>query len=150
MIQYYETDEKELDLIEGLWEELKHHHKLRSKYFFQDYENIVFEDRKKELLKKAEKGMVRVDLAESSSGNSIAYCVSSILNEKGEIDSIFVKDDYRSMGVGNKLMKRALTWFDIIGVENREIQLSVGNDDVLKFYSQYGFHPKHVILKQKK
>lgn len=55
MISYFETDEKELDTIKELWEKLKHHHQSRSKYFFQDYENIVFEDRKEELLKKSEK-----------------------------------------------------------------------------------------------
>ena len=47
-------------------------------------------------------------------------------------------------------MKRALTWMDIEGVENRKVQLYAGDDDTIQFYSHYGFHPKHIILKQKR
>jgi hypothetical protein len=66
MIHYYEAYEKELDLIKELWEKLKRHHQLRSKYFFQDYNYMIFEDRKEELLKKSENGVLRLDLVVDS------------------------------------------------------------------------------------
>lgn len=149
MIEYLETDEKEIDLVRRLWEKLRLHHKIRSKYFFQDYENISFEKRKAELLKKAQDGLLRVDLAkDSSNGDLVGYSVSSINNEIGEIDSIYVEEAFRAEGIGDSLMKRSLAWLESYDVENILIQLSSGNDDVLRFYSHYGFHPKHIVLKK--
>jgi ribosomal protein S18 acetylase RimI-like enzyme len=151
MISYFVTDEKELDSVKDLWEKLNLHHQSRSKYFFQNYENIVFEDRKEELIKKSGKGVLRIDLAvDSNSELVIGYCISSILNGKGEIDSIYVEEKFRSMGIGDNLMKSSLRWMDEEGVETREVQLLAGNDDAIQFYSHYGFHPKHILLKQKK
>jgi len=45
-------------------------------------------------------------------------------------------------------MKRALNWMDVEGTKNKEVKLSVGNDDTIQFYSQHGFQPKYRILKQ--
>jgi ribosomal protein S18 acetylase RimI-like enzyme len=151
MITYYETDANELDLIKELWEKLNSHHKARSKYFYQEYEKIVFEDRKKQLLTKVEEGNLRIDLAvDTDSKKSVGYCVSSFSNRNGEIDSIYVDENFRNMGIGDSLMRRALKWMDKKDVVNREIKLSTGNDDAIQFYSHYGFHPKHIILKQRK
>lgn len=149
MTEYYETDETELDLIKRLWEKLRFHHKMRSKYFFQYYENISFESRKAELMKKAEDGVIRVDIARDSSGEElVGYCVSSIVDDIGEIDSIYVEESFRNEGIGDTLMKRSLYWLNNYGIENILVKLSAGNDDVLRFYSHYGFYPKHIILKK--
>jgi diamine N-acetyltransferase len=150
MISYIETDEKGLDLIKELWEQLNSHHKARSKYFYQDYEKIVFDDRKKQLMKKTGKWNLRIDLAvDNDIDHTVGYCVSSISNNNGEIDSIYVDENFRSMGIGDNLMKRALEWMDMNDILNREVKLSAGNDDTIQFYSRYGFHPKHIVLKQR-
>ena len=147
MISYFETDEKELDLIKDLWEKLNLHHQLRSKKFHQDYLNIHFEHRKDELIKKSNKGKLRLDLALDNT-KVIGYCISSYSNENGAIDSINVEEKFRNLGIGDTLMKRALIWMDSNNVENRQVKISVGNDVAIKFYKKYGFHPKHIILKQ--
>jgi len=151
MILYYETDENGLDNIKELWEKLNSHHKARSKYFSQDYEKIVFQDRKEQLIKKIGNGSLRIDLAfDTVIDHAVGYCVSSISNGKGEIDSIFVDENFRSSGIGDNLMKRALRWMDINEIMNREVKLSAGNNDAIQFYSHYGFHPKHILLKQRR
>ncbi len=151
MIRYHETDETDLDYVIDLWEKLKHNHKLKSRYFFQDYENIGFEDRKEQLLKKSENGILRVDLAmDSVNEQVIGYCISSISNEIGEIDSLYVEEKFHSKGIDDNLIKRALTWMDAKDVENRKVQLYAGNDDTIQFYSHYGFHPVQIIMKQKR
>jgi diamine N-acetyltransferase len=147
MIKYFKTDEKELDRIKDLWNKLRLQHQIKSSYFSKDYETIVFEDRKEQLLKKSEKWVLKVDLA-FDNDNLVGYCVSSVSNDKGEIDSIFIEKKYRSVGIGDKLMKRALTWMNKMGVKNKRIQISVGNEDTIEFYSRYGFYPKHILLKQ--
>jgi ribosomal protein S18 acetylase RimI-like enzyme len=150
MISYFETDENGLDQIKRLWEQLNSHHRARSKYFYQDYEKIVFDDRKKQLMKKIGKWNLRIDLAvDTGNDHTVGYCVSSISNKNGEIDSIYVDENFRSMGIGDTLMKRALQWMDINNVINREVKLSAGNDGTIQFYSRYGFHPKNIVLKQK-
>lgn len=149
MIRYFETDENGLDLIKELWEQLNSHHKARSKYFYQDYEKIVFDDRKKQLFKKIGKWNLRIDLALDIDDHTVGYCVSSISNEKGEIDSIYVDENFRTKGIGDILMKRALEWMDTNDIVDREVKLSAGNDDAIQFYSRYGFHPKHIVLKQR-
>jgi diamine N-acetyltransferase len=150
MIRYCETDESDLDLIKELWEKLNSHHRARSTYFNQDYENIVFEDRKKQLIRKTGKWSLRIDLAvDTDIDQAVGYCVSSISNENGEIDSIYVDENFRSTGIGDNLMKRALQWMDLNHILNREVKLSVGNDEAIQFYSRYGFHPKHIMLKQR-
>jgi diamine N-acetyltransferase len=147
MIKYFKTDEKELDRIKDLWNKLRLQHQLKSSYFSKDYETIVFEDRKEQLLKKSEKWVLKVDLA-FDNDNLVGYCVSSVSNDKGEIDSIFIEKKYRSVGIGDKLMKRALTWMDNMGVKNKKILISFGNEEAIEFYSRYGFYPKHILLKQ--
>ena len=151
MIRYYETDETDLDYVKELWEKLKQIHQLKSKYFFQDYENIIFDKRKEQLQEKSENGILRVDLAvDSINEEVVGYCISSISNEIGEIDSLYVEENFHSMGIDDNLMKRALTWMDSEGVENRKVKLFAGNDDTIQFYSHYGFHPVQIIMKQKR
>jgi diamine N-acetyltransferase len=151
MISYFETDETELDLINELWEKLKHHHQLRSKNFPQNYLNIHFEDRKDELIKKSNNGNLRLDLALDITINKVVgYCISSFSYENGEIDSIYIEKKFRMLGIGDTIMKRALSWMDSNNVENIEVKISVGNNVAMKFYNQYSFHPKHIILKQLK
>ena len=94
MIRYYETDETDLDYIKDLWETFKHIRQLKSRYFFRDYENIGFENRKEELLKKSENGFLRVDLAvDSINEQVVGYCISSISNEIGGVDSLYVDEN---------------------------------------------------------
>jgi diamine N-acetyltransferase len=149
MISYFETDKTELDLIKELWEKLNH--QLRSKNLRQDYLNIHFEDRKDELIKKSNNGNLRLDLAlDNTINNMVGYCICSFSYENGEIDSIYIEEKFHMLGIGDTLMKRALSWLDSNNVENIQVKISVGKDVAIKFYNQYSFHPKHIILKQLK
>ena len=80
----------------------------------------------------------------------IGYCTSSISDELfGEVDSIYPDEKYRSFGICDELMKRALDWMGEKGVKNRRIIVAVGNEELLQFYEKYGFFPRHIILEQK-
>jgi diamine N-acetyltransferase len=77
----------------------------------------------------------------------VAYRVSTITPEKvGEVDSIYVREEYRSCGIGDQLMKRSLQWMDEKGAESKKILVTVGNQDVMSFYRVYGFRPRSVVL----
>ncbi|MGZ7134721.1 MAG: GNAT family N-acetyltransferase [Methanobacterium sp.] len=81
---------------------------------------------------------------------NVGYCISSILEDNtGEIDSIYLVENYRLSGIGDTLMKRALKWMDEKGVKSKKIRVAVGNDELISFYHKFDFLPRHIILKQK-
>ncbi|GAB6275059.1 MAG: GNAT family N-acetyltransferase [Peptococcaceae bacterium] len=150
-IEYSVCNETYLDIIGPLWEKIKEHHRVKSKYFSERYSQITFNDRKKVFLEKAKSGAVRIDLAKDLNRDKyVGYCVSSITGDnEGEIDSIYVEADYRRMGIGDCLMKKTLEWMDTLSVEIRKIVIAVGNEEAISFYERYGFFPLFTTVMQK-
>jgi len=72
--------------------------------------------------------------------------VSSIIDETGEIDSVFIKPEYRKKGVGNMLMEASLNWIKTNNVKLIRVAVSVGNEEVFGFYAKYGFKPRLTVL----
>ncbi|MEN6329873.1 MAG: GNAT family N-acetyltransferase [Methanobacteriaceae archaeon] len=148
-ISYREVGIDGLDLIQELWKLLRLHVKSSTTDFKDQVDQLTFPERKEFLLKKSKGGSIRVDLAEDPDEVVIAYCVSTLTPEKvGEVDSIYVKEEYRSLGIGKQLMKRSLKWMDEKGAESKKILVTVGNQDVVSFYRLYGFLPRSVVLEQ--
>ena len=148
MITYHETDENDLEIIADMWKKLIHHLQSESKYFPMDYQRLIFEDRKEQFTKIAETGKLRLDIVKDGN-NYVAYSVSSIINLKGFLDSLYVDKHYRNEGIGSKLMERSLKWMEANDVWDFEIMVSYGNEEALQFYKKYDFYPKHLILKKK-
>ena len=71
------------------------------------------------------------------------YCVSSVGKcEVGEIESIFVVPNYRGLGIGDALTRKALAWMDKEGVEAKNVEVGAGNEDVFGFYAPHGSLPR--------
>jgi diamine N-acetyltransferase len=151
-IKFIQYDQTQLDEIKALWEGLNSCMGERSTYFKQYFAAMKWVKRKADLLEKAAKGLMRIDLAvDEITGQSVGYIVSSVNSKKiGEIESIFVCEAYRSMGVGDRLMKKALTWMDQNCSVEKIVEASVGNEQVFGFYGRYGFLPRLIQLKQVK
>jgi ribosomal protein S18 acetylase RimI-like enzyme len=152
-IDYIETNEKDLNLIGDLWLKLREHHKERiNEVFKQQFDKMTFNERKRQLLEKSGKGGMLVHLAkDNQSGKIIGYCVSTVSAKKqGEVDSIFIEAEYRNMGIGDVLMKKALQWMDEHSVTNKILGVGAGNEDVFSFYQKYNFYPRTTILEQVK
>jgi ribosomal protein S18 acetylase RimI-like enzyme len=149
-IKYVSGNEVLLDNIRLLWEGLNHHNFNLSPYFKQYYVDMNFEKRKAFLLKKVVSAELRVNIAvDVISGQNVGYCVSSIDGEKtGEIESIFVASNYRGWGIGDRLMKMALTWMDEKKAVAKIVEVAVGNEQALGFYDRYGFRTRKTVLKQ--
>jgi diamine N-acetyltransferase len=151
-IKFTVSDQTGLDQIKTLWEGLNRLMGERSTYFKQHFEAMTWAKRKVDLLEKVAKGLMRIELAvDEATGQSVGYLVSSVNSKKiGEIESIFVCEAYRGMGVGDQLMKNALTWMDQNGSLEKIVEASVGNEQVFGFYRRYGFLPRLIQLKQVK
>ncbi len=150
-ICFIELEVGNISVIKSLWEKLNQYHREKTKYFGHLYEMNSFEDRIKPILDLAERGSVKIDIAQDTNHNVIVgYCVSTITeNGEGEIDSIFLDQNYRGKGIGEALMERALNWFAENNVQDIKIGVVFGNDDVLSFYERFGFYPKSYVLLRK-
>ena len=149
-IIYLELKIEEIDLIKPLWENLKDHHCDLSTYFPEKYHQFSFAERKAQILNKARKGSIKIDIVKDKDNEQyIGYCVSSILEHIGEIDSIYIDENYRNSNIGTQLMKRSLYWMDKKSVKNKKIVVAVGNEELILFYQKFDYYPRHIILEQK-
>lgn len=152
-IAYRDTGIHEIEIIRPLWEHLNEHHCVRAGFFRDYYTKISFDDRKDFFRRRAASGALRLDLAlEAGTGDRcVAYCVTSLSKElEGEIESIFVEQPFRSMGIGTVLMTRALAWLDGNGSTRNRVSVGDGNEDAWEFYRKFGFYPRMTVLEQKK
>lgn len=148
-VEYTESGQENLDLIAPLWKKLNDEHIARSEHFSDQFAARTFDKRKKDLLSKSESGSLHIGIAhDSTTGDLIGYCVSTILKDQGEIDTIYIEPDYRGLGTGDNLMKRALAWMDSNLVTKKVLVVAAGNEGVYTFYSRYGFYPTHTMLEQ--
>ena len=144
-----EKDITEIELIKPLWEQLNSIHLDKSIYFKNKYEKFTFGKRMESIYEKDEKGIIRLDmLLDSDNGDYIGYCLSSIQDTLGEIESIYIQSQYRKFKLGDKLMNNALNWFESNAVTNIEISVVYANDEALPFYEHYGFHIGNYTLKR--
>jgi len=101
------------------------------------------------IYKKAQKDIMKLDiLLENDTGNYISYCLSSIEDNLGKIESIYIENKYRKFRLGDKLMKNALAWFESNSITNIAINVVYANDEALPFYERYGFQVGSYILKR--
>ncbi len=151
-IKYVHGNQNLIDEIEVLWESLNQLMCERSIYFKQHFFGMTFEKRKVELLEKVSSGEIHIDLAvDEVTGNSVGYVVSSIDSKKtGVIESVYVSEVYRGFGLGDRLMRNALSWLDEKNALVKVLDVTVGNEAVYSFYCRYGFLPRQTQLKQVK
>lgn len=147
-LNFYLIDSSQPDLIKPLWKKLNEYHKDRSEYFADHFAANTFAERMERVL--AKDLDLRIEVVEDTEKeNIIGYCMSSVnQRQKGEIDSIYVEAEYRGQQIGGQLMKNALEWMEKQEVEKTTIKVSWGNKDTVKFYTEYGFKPRAVILEK--
>lgn len=149
-IEYIEGNHSLLDEIAPLWDQLNRYHVRVSTYFSDAYATNTFETRRKQLTDKARSGRLCIVLARDRDKNEcVGYCVASIMEDgTGEIDSLFVDNDYRGQDIGSKLTEMALAWLNRNQAWSRFVVVAHGNDRVLDFYRKFNFYPRSYILRE--
>ncbi len=139
----------DIDAIAPLWDKLRAHQQVRSPHFPQHYARRTWKARRAELI---DKGKLHIDiLRDTVQATTVGYCVSTVSTDRhGMLESIYIEPAYRRTGAGDKLMKKALDWMDAQHALTKTLTVGVGNEEVLKFYARYGFHPKHITVEQVK
>jgi diamine N-acetyltransferase len=150
-VEYSITGPDGLDLIQPLWEKLRDHHVRMSRNFTRHFAGVTFDLRKKQLLEKSRDGRLQIDLAKDpATGAIVGYCATSINKAKqGEIESIYVEQDYRGAGIGDALMTRALDWLATLAVQKTILAVAEGNESVFAFYRRHNFYSRATILERK-
>ncbi len=71
--------------------------------------------------------------------NVIGYIKYSHIYERMELDNLFVEEEYRNRGVGNKLM----CYFISLAIEKRVVNITlevrISNEIARNLYKKYGF-----------
>ncbi len=146
-IAIIEKNINDIELIKPLWEQLNALHCEKSVNFKKRFETYEFEKRMEGIIQKAERGIIKLDILFDDEKNKYAgYCLSSIEDCKGEIESIFIEKEYRKSGQGGKLMESALRWFNDKNIYDIKINVVYNNSDALPFYERYGFKISNYIL----
>ena len=139
-----------LDLVEPLWNKLNKHHESNSNNFSDKYKNNSFKLRISKFIENRNI-KVNVDLIKDQENNKYTgYCISSLSEDLlGEIDSLFIENDYRGCDLGDELMNRAIEWLNKNCAKSKTIVVIDGNENVLNFYRRYGFYRSKIILEEK-
>jgi diamine N-acetyltransferase len=139
-----------LDLVEPLWERFNEHHRVHSRYFSRKYKSFTFRDRKQALFNKCEDCGIHVAMAlDKVTGKGVGFCISSLSRYgDGEVEYLFIEEAYRMRGIGERLLKKAMRWLNARRAVIKKVAVEAGNEEVLPFYTRYGFLPRFIILEQ--
>ena len=149
MYQLKRLDINEIDLIQPLWEKLNLLHSDLSLNFKTRFRNMSWEKRKAKLVEKSEEVMIETVI--DSQEKIIGYCISTIdkgNNKTGEIDSIYIDESHRELGLGKKLINNAIDWLITKGTTEQKLLVGIGNEKVLDFYKQFNFNLLHIVLQR--
>lgn len=147
-ISYIIGKEELLDAVKPLWEKLNNHHKSKTLFFHSKFESFTFEKRMEALLKDDIK--VNIVLARNEENKiNVGYCIATKNDEGiGEIQSIFIDENFRGCNVGDKLMEESLNFLERENAEKILIGVAGGNEKVISFYEKFGFRTRTTILEK--
>ena len=140
-----EISKDEIGIIKPLWESLNAHHQSKSTHFKVHFSKFTFEKRL-DGLKKRDRLIAYV--AEDKD-EIFGYCIASIDGLTGEIDSVFVSEQNRGKGVGEKLIFHALKWLEAQKCDTIKVSIAEGNENVLGFYRRFGFAERLIVMQKK-
>lgn len=134
--------------IQETWEMLNEHHEEKSINFKERFAKFTFNEREEDLIKKSEKGDILVLVAYV--GNEKAgHCVSTHdKNGNGVIETLYIKASFRKYGLGKLMMEKSLKWLKNNHVNNIDILIAAGNEEVLPFYERFGFKNSGIKVKK--
>ena len=134
-----------LDSVRDMWSKLTKDAARHSAHFHDYFHEKSWDERRTELLNKASRGPFHVDVA-MFGGQEMGFCISSVIDGAGEVESLFVEETSRGRRVGEMLLRRSVDWMRSNGARTMAVFTVYGNDDVLRFYAKHGFRPISVML----
>lgn len=72
--------------------------------------------------------------------NVVGYLKYSLIYDRMEIDNIYVEEEYRMQGIGNKLMSYLISKAIESRVVNITLEVRISNEIARNLYKKFGFH----------
>lgn len=137
----------ELGKLKHLWQLLNELHLQDSPHFKEHYRNFTFEARC-EVFSQIEEKDLRIEIIEDNE-DICGYCISTIKQTTGEIDSLFIEEKYRMYGYGQLLMENSTAWLKERKCKKIIVGVAAGHESVFGFYQKLGFYPQMTYLQLK-
>jgi diamine N-acetyltransferase len=141
-------DKTKIGIIKPLWQKLNELHLKDSNYFKDHFKTFTFEKRC-EIFNKYDDDKIRIEII-TDDVTPVGYCISTIEGSKGEIDSLFIDENYRKNNYGRSLMQNSINWLNENNCERILLGVAEGHESVLGFYQKFGFYPRMTYLQMKK
>ncbi|MHB1392982.1 MAG: GNAT family N-acetyltransferase [Clostridia bacterium] len=147
MIELFDVSFDEVEVIKDLWEKNRLYHEKGSEHFKELYRSISFDQRIKAFCALNE-DTLKITVAKSND-EYIGYCISTITDGRGEIESLHIDETYRGNGIGKQLVMRHLDWLNGKKCEVIGVTVSQENESTIGFYKKLGFYPNTLYMQQK-
>ncbi len=163
-ITYELVPEEQLSIVKNLCNELMVYQKSLATVRPELFDGMSFETRMVPSVKNAKANQI---IAAMDGDEVVGYVYSNVSpkevysnefatffdmdsvkgNDVGCLSQFYIKDGYRSMGIGSVLYEKSKEWLDSQhDVHDQFIYVSNGNDSALSFYKSKGFKISHQIL----
>ena len=147
MSEFFDVSYNEIDIIKDLWEKNRLYHVNSSEYFKESYQSICFEERIKGF-SSFTKDTMKITVAKNED-KYIGYCISTIENVTGELQSLHVSEDNRGNGIGWQLASKHIEWMKKMNCNVIGVTVSQENESTIRFYKKLGFYPNTLYMQQK-
>ncbi len=140
-------DKYKLDKIQELWEKLNELHLKDSFHFKEHYKSFTFKERCLKFMAVPD-DKLRIETIQDSD-LCIGYCIASITDTVGEIDSIYVESAFRKYGLGSCLVDNSIQWLKNNHCQKIMVSVAAGHESVFEFYQKFNFYPRVTYLQLK-
>ena len=65
-----------------------------------------------------------------------------------ELESMYIQDGYRGLGLGERMMRGFLEWAEAEGAERAAVTAYAANEGAIRFYQRCGFQPWSTTLEK--
>lgn len=70
------------------------------------------------------------------------------VNKEAFIESIYVEEEYRHLGIGKMLIHEVIKWANNRGIKYLDIEVMKGNDNAINAYLKWGFETSKIGLRK--
>ncbi len=146
MSEIFDISFDKIGVIKNLWEKNRQYHEVSSEYFSETYRSMCFDERIK-AFGEFDKDMLKITVAKDND-EYIGYCISTIVEEKGELESLHVDESKRGTGIGKELVGTHLEWMKENNCKVIGVTVSQENESTINFYKKLGFYPNTLYMQQ--
>ncbi|HYE10094.1 MAG TPA: GNAT family N-acetyltransferase [Patescibacteria group bacterium] len=146
MREVFDISYDKIDVIRTLWEKNRQYHEDCSEYFSDVYRTIYFDERIK-AIGSLDKDTLKITIVKEND-EYIGYCISTIVDGKGEFESLHVDESKRGIGIGKELAFAHLAWMKENKCKVIGVTVSQENESTIEFYKKLGFFPNTLYMQQ--